>query len=99
MPFEGVTGFGNQDGKTTTFASARDIGNVAAGYVAGKSGLSWGGARNGFDLLESKKNWTWATEGQPTQAAQRIGFRVGKTVWNRFVNQSFLYAQKNMITP
>lgn len=51
------------------------------------------------DLLESKKNWTWATEGQPTQAAQRVGWNAGKTAWNRFVNKSFIYAQKNIITP
>ena len=52
MPFGGLPGFeGSSD--LTTFASARDFGNVAAGFVAGNNGLSWKEARLGFDALES----------------------------------------------
>ena len=63
-------------------ASARDVGNFAAGYVAGKYGLWWGIARLGFDGLE-----TWQKrelrplrihiEGQPTQKAQKFGYDIG----------------------
>ena len=77
MPFEGVTGFGNQDGNTTTFASARDFGNVAAGYIAGDSGLEMGMARIGFDGYQSWTQGKPAIEGQPTQRAERVGLNVG----------------------
>lgn len=33
MSVEDVNGVGDQDGNVTTFASARDIGNFAAGYI------------------------------------------------------------------
>src|SRR5574344_1421400 len=37
-------------------ASARDIGNFAAGYVAAKHGMSWTEARLGFDGLETEQH-------------------------------------------
>ena len=37
-------------------ASARDIGNFAAGYVAAKHGMSWTEAKTGFDGLETKQH-------------------------------------------
>jgi RHS repeat-associated protein len=77
MSVEGVKGLGNQDGSTTTYASARDIGNVAAGFVAGNNTLTWGQARLGFDLLESKQQGKFALEGAPTQAAQKAGYNLG----------------------
>lgn len=77
MPFEGIAGFGDQDGTVTTFASARDFGNVAAGFVAGNRGLSWGEARLGFDALESVQRLDIASEGQPTQRAERTGYNTG----------------------
>lgn len=81
--FQGVRGFSQgSDGGRTTFASARDIGNVAAGYVAGSKGLSWGMSRIGFDGLQSVQggNWRtgkWQVKGQPTQRAERVGHNVG----------------------
>jgi hypothetical protein len=44
------------------FASARDIGNIAAGVVAGRSGLGWGAARLGLDGLESYENGRFTRE-------------------------------------
>ncbi len=38
------------------YTSAREIGNMAAGIVARKSGLSWNVARLGFDAYESRNN-------------------------------------------
>jgi RHS repeat-associated protein len=66
----------------TVYGSARDVGNYGAGYVAGRNGLSWGGARLGFDAYQSFKDGSlrqgnWSTEGMPTQSAQRIGFEAG----------------------
>ena len=57
--------------------SARDIGNIAAGYVSGANGLSWAEARLGFDLYQSYKNKELTTEGMSTQNAQRLGFLLG----------------------
>lgn len=37
----------------TLFASARDIGNYGAGYIAGVSGQTWGASCKAFDALES----------------------------------------------
>lgn len=70
-------------------ASARDIGNYAAGYVAGVHGISWESARLAFDALETmQKVGFWQTvrhypnnriiEGQPTQQAQYKGYTQGQ---------------------
>lgn len=83
MPFEGVANFGNQDGAVLTFASARDIGNVAAGFVAGDNGLSWVNARAGFDALETYQQGSLSTEGQPTKRAERVGFNVGSKLFEK----------------
>ena len=63
-------------------ASARDVGNFVAGYMAGKSGLSWDIARLGFDALETKqnlslKNLRFMHEELPTTKAQWKGFEIG----------------------
>lgn len=74
-------------------ASARDIGNFSAGYMAGKHGFGWGSSRFAFDALETKQaKGTWNTvlyypfnrvrEGQPTQQAQRAGHNVGYPISN-----------------
>jgi hypothetical protein len=83
MPFEGIANFGNQDGATTTFASARDIGNVAAGYVSATNGLPWTTARLGFDYLESNQQGKPAVEGKPTQMAQKVGWNAGADKYKR----------------
>jgi RHS repeat-associated protein len=59
------------------FGSARDFGNIAAGIVAGRSGLSWGEARIGFDLYQSYQSGKPEIEGAPTQAAQLLGYSKG----------------------
>ncbi|MCK9449975.1 MAG: RHS repeat-associated core domain-containing protein [Bacteroidales bacterium] len=64
-------------------ASARDIGNYGAGYVAGRKGLRWGVVRVGFDALESYQQGRFATEGQPTQQAQRLGHSAGSAVYQK----------------
>jgi hypothetical protein len=52
--------------------SARDFGNMAAGIVAGRFGLSWKGARMGFDLYQG------GSEPKVTQLAERHGFLIGQ---------------------
>ncbi len=68
---------GDKKDNVGVFASARDVGNFGAGYIAGNNGLTWGTARLGFDALQSKQQGTFATEGQTTQQAQRVGHNVG----------------------
>lgn len=43
--------FGHKKDGTKVYASARDIGNYSAGYIAGKEGFSWFESRLGFDAL------------------------------------------------
>ena len=69
-------------------ASARDIGNYAAGYVAGTHGFSWGATQLAFDALETiqvkgMRNTVWyyplnrVREGQSTRRAERAGYDAG----------------------
>ena len=68
-------------GGKTVFASARDIGNYAAGYVSGRNGLNWNTTRLGFDGYQTgfknaiKGNWN--PESMVSQSAQRLGFNAG----------------------
>ncbi|MGJ1446191.1 DUF6443 domain-containing protein [Sphingobacterium spiritivorum] len=64
-------------------ASARDIGNYAAGFVAGRKGLSWLEARIGFDALESYQNEGFKKEGAPSQKAQKQGHFNGIEIFRK----------------
>lgn len=64
-------------GDVTTFGSARGFGNIGAGIVAGRAGLSWGEARLGFDALESIQEMEITKEGIPSQKAQKLGYTIG----------------------
>ena len=61
-------------------ASARDVGNMAAGFVARSRGLSWGVARLGFDGYERLSKFTFKPESVTTQKAQRVGWGSKKAV-------------------
>ena len=51
--------------------SARDIGNIAAGYVAGINGMPWGATRIAFDVYQG------GMEGKSTRNAEYYGWRLG----------------------
>ena len=68
---------GGKTDNVTVIASARDIGNFGAGYIAGNNGLTWGTGRFGFDTLQSWQQRAFASEGQTTQMAQKIGHTLG----------------------
>ena len=82
---KGATGYdhyrGMPIGKTgdglSIFASARDVGNIGAGYIAAVNGLSWKQARVGFDGYQSYKSKGLVIEGKSTQLAEEYGFRMG----------------------
>jgi hypothetical protein len=65
------------------YASARDVGNIAAGLVGGTNGLSWFSFRLGCDVYQtyeaSKRNesFTPSLEGASTISAQRYGWEIG----------------------
>lgn len=70
MPFKDA-------GTDIAYASARDIGNYVAGYIAGRVGMNWKTARMGFDALESAQNRRLSSEGMTTQKAERMGYEAG----------------------
>ena len=73
----GVTGKG-QD----IFTSARDIGNIAAGYIAGINGMSWNASRIAFDAYQSYSSGKPTIEGISTRNAEYYGWRIGSNIKN-----------------
>ena len=71
------------DDNGVIYTSARDIGNMMAGYVAGQKGLAWHIARVGFDGYQSisESGLKWTPEGASTQNAQLLGCKAGFMVY------------------
>jgi RHS repeat-associated protein len=63
--------------RTKVYTSARDVGNIAAGYIAGAYGIPWAEARKEFDKLQSAQDGRSSVEGMSTQNAQRVGWETG----------------------
>lgn len=78
----GVSGLEQTNG-LPLIGSARDVGNIAAGYMAGKDGRTWNQSRLGFDMLQSFQERRLSFEGAGTQEAQRIGFNIGAEVYHK----------------
>jgi hypothetical protein len=76
-PYRGMPSITHDNG--VIYTSARDIGNMMAGYVAGQKGLAWHIARVGFDGYQSIKEsgLKWTSEGASTQNAQLLGWKAG----------------------
>ncbi|SBW01083.1 DUF6443 domain-containing protein [uncultured Dysgonomonas sp.] len=69
------------------FTSAKDVGNIAAGYVAAIKGLSWGQARKGFDGLQKLQDVSIYSVEKPSSVnAQQYGFTRGQ---RRLIINSF----------
>jgi hypothetical protein len=68
-PQRGMPIGSNSDG-SVTYASARDVGNMAAGYIAAKNGISWQAARKAFDKYQG------GPEGKTTVNAELYGYVV-----------------------
>ena len=62
---------------STIYTSARDIGNIAAGYVAGVNGFSWGDSRVAFDAYQSYTSGKFDIEGKSTRNAEYYGWKLG----------------------
>ena len=65
-------------GNKTIYASARDIGNMMAGYKAAYSGLTWKATRQAFDGYQSRSLKPTVTEGLSTQNAEKYGYMLGR---------------------
>lgn len=79
---------GTKEGKPIV-GSARDVGNIGAGYVAGAHGLSWLEARLGFDALESYQESRLTRESSSTQLAERLGYDMSwKGKMNNYIKNS-----------
>ncbi len=76
-----------------TYCSARDIGNMMAGYVAGYNLIPWTLTRIVFDGLETVQNRGLAREGISSRNAQRFGYKWGKDQYKEKTKQKI----KNLI--
>jgi hypothetical protein len=83
---DGVPGL-SSNSDVPTVASARDIGNIGAGWMAGDWGISWNMFRDKADGLQrSQTGNPTEVEGQTTQKAERIGFDLGMKAWAKMIN-------------
>ena len=74
---------------STIYTSARDIGNIAAGYVAGVNGFSWGESRLAFDAYQSYTSKSFEIEGISTRNAESYGWNLGHKrmpLWKKVMN-------------
>ncbi len=74
--YRGMRIGGNAAGETF-YTSARDIGNIAAGYVAAANGIPWVFSRIAFDTYQSYKSGKPTIEGISTQNAEYYGWYAG----------------------
>ena len=61
----------------TIYTSAKDIGNIAAGYVAGIHAIPWSLVRKEFDKLQSIQDNRPSIELPSSQNAQYFGYQLG----------------------
>lgn len=71
--------FGTTDNGTPVYASARDIGNIGAGYMAGVNGIPWKIARKSFDMYQTIVSGQDVKESISSQNAQRYGHMLGSS--------------------
>lgn len=70
-----------KDSSLPIFDSARDVGNIGAGLVAGRNGLGWSAARLALDELESIQQGKFSSESNATQYAQKLGHNIGRAIF------------------
>ena len=72
---------GVDENGTIIYTSARDVGNIMAGYVAGNAGIGWPFVRLACDLYQMYSNIKSGAmpkiEGKSTRNAQRVGWQKG----------------------
>ena len=80
--YRGMPILGTVNGKQI-YASARDVGNIGAGIVAGRNGLGWENGRIGFDALESYQQKVFTSESKSTQYAEKLGHNIGSAMYQK----------------
>jgi hypothetical protein len=85
--YRGMPIGGNKNNGLVTYSSARDIGNIAAGYIAGANGMSWEASRVAFDAYQSKVSGRPTIEGISTRNAEYYGWRTGSNNYNNTPSQ------------
>ena len=93
--FEGIDHYrgmpiGKNENGLPLIASARDIGNIGAGYVAAANGLSYLRARIGFDGYQFITKAT--IEGPSTRNAEYFGYKLGQLTTNPVIRPIRLIA-------
>ncbi|MDU1893123.1 MAG: RHS repeat-associated core domain-containing protein, partial [Dysgonomonas sp.] len=76
---------GQTKGGQTIYTSAKDIGNIGAGWVAGSHNIPWIAARYAFDKLQSKQDGKSSVELPSSQNAQFVGWQTGKRDYSRHI--------------
>ncbi|MBW3520482.1 RHS repeat-associated core domain-containing protein [Flavobacterium sp. NKUCC04_CG] len=96
MLFQGIDNMSESNSGKTIFASARDIGNVGAGYFAASKGWNWSDTRSAFDGLQKWQQLNpFATEGKPSQYAQKVGHTAGYRIWGQKNPMQYRNRQRN----
>ena len=72
------TSLGKDSKGNTIYASARDVGNIGAGFIAGRNNMSWKASRAAFDALQTKQDGHLSTEGISTKNAEYCGWVYGR---------------------
>jgi hypothetical protein len=95
MPIDGTI-LVSQNFSIPTIATARDIGNISAGYVTGVNGVSWGTDRFIFNIVNfvTKPNFQF-NEAPVSTSAQQIGWSIGN---NQIVKYSTETDNKSVTT-
>ena len=82
----------------SVISSARDIGNIAAGFVAGANGIPWACTRLAFDTYQSTYEWQIETEGLSSINAQKYGWSLAADqlhATNKLYNLTKSYINRN----
>ena len=79
------------------FASGRDVGNIAAGYVAAVNNMSWPESRVAFDTYQSYTSGKLSREGVSTRNAEFLGWVMG--IKNTNILQRQFELLKSIIHP
>jgi hypothetical protein len=85
--YRGMPIGGNKYTGVVTYSSARDIGNIVAGYIAGANGMSWEVSRIAFDTYQSTVSGRATIEGISTRNAEWYGWRTGSYMLNNTPTQ------------
>jgi len=96
-PYRGMP-IGKTGNGQNIVSSARDIGNIAAGYVAGANGMSWVASRIAFDAFQSKVKGQPSIESISTRNAEYYGWRIGSNITPTQKANNLLKSLWNWIT-